>query len=101
MPEGKKSIKLGEMTLELEEEKLTGSYANLVLINHTPDDFIFDFAFVDPATRTAYLLQRMILSPSHCKRFFQALKANLERYEAIFGPISLPNLPPSLEGPTN
>lgn len=101
MNQGKKTIKLGEMTLELEEEKLTGNYANLVLINHTPDDFIFDFAFVDPATRTAILLQRIILSPTHCKRFFQALKVNLERYEQIFGAIPLPNLPPFPQGPTN
>jgi hypothetical protein len=101
MSETKKTIKFGDMTLEMEEEKLTGRYSNLVMINHTPDDFIFDFAFVDPATRTAILLQRIILSPSHCKRFFQALKANLERYEQTFGVIPLPNLPPPIQGPTN
>jgi hypothetical protein len=86
----KKTIQIGEMVLEIGEEEISGIYANLVIINHSPDDFILDFAFADPATRTARVRTRVILSASHCKRFYQALKANIERYESTFGPIPTP-----------
>ena len=86
-------VKFGEVTVVIPPEIAQGVYANLVLLNHSPDDFVIDFAFVDPVSRTAQVRARIILSPSHLKRFFYALKSNLERYEATFGQIPTPTPP--------
>jgi len=36
----------------------------------------------------------VILSPSHAKRFLEALEANLKRYEDSFGPVTPADIPP-------
>jgi hypothetical protein len=73
--------------LQLDDDIAQGLYANLVLINHTENEFILDFAFFAPGAPRAKVRARVISSPKHTKRLLAALKTNLEKYEERFGPI--------------
>lgn len=73
------------------DEILKGSYANMVQVGHTGEEFIFDFLNIFPPTGS--LVSRVIVSPSHAKRFLAALSENIKRYEEDFGTISLAVVP--------
>ncbi|HEY7954761.1 MAG TPA: DUF3467 domain-containing protein [Polyangia bacterium] len=75
--------------LQLDEPVAQGIYSNLVLINHTENEFVFDFAYLQPGNPVAKVRGRIISSPRHTKRFLAALQKNLERYEERFGKIEL------------
>jgi len=82
--------------LQLDEAMAQGSYSNLVLINHSENEFVLDFAYVQPANPLAKVRARIISSPRHTKRLLAALQKNVERYEERFGKIELSDE----EGPT-
>jgi hypothetical protein len=73
--------------LQLDDDVAQGQYSNLVLINHTENEFIFDFAFFAPGAPRAKVRSRIISSPRHTKRLLKALLKNIERYEERFGEI--------------
>jgi hypothetical protein len=73
--------------LQLDDDIAQGAYSNLVLINHTENEFLLDFAFVAPGAPRAKVRARIISSPRHTKRLLKALTKNLERYEERFGEI--------------
>src|SRR5262249_26357370 len=75
--------------LQLDEAQSQGVYTNLVLINHTENEFVFDFAYLQPANPTARVRARVISSPRHTKRLVAALQKNIERYEERFGVIEV------------
>ncbi len=75
--------------LQLDDETAQGLYSNLVLINHTENEFVLDFAFVAPGSPRAKVRARIITSPTHTKRLLRALQKNFERYEERFGEIEL------------
>lgn len=78
--------------IDLDEATAQGTYANLVLINHTDGEFTLDFAYLQPSAPRARVRARIISSPRHTKRLLKALEANLQRYEERFGVID--NLTP-------
>jgi len=92
------SIKAGEMEISIDPGVATGVYANLAMINHSPDDFMLDFIFVQPGGKVGSVQSRVILSPGHLKRLLQAMQTNLQRYEQTFGPI--PEHQPQIQTPT-
>jgi hypothetical protein len=73
--------------LQLDDDVAQGLYSNLVLINHTENEFILDFAFFAPGAARAKVRSRIISSPKHTKRLLKALLKNIERYEERFGEI--------------
>ena len=69
-----------------------GVYSNLALISHQEDQFVLDFLFIDPQEQTeegrkAYLVARVILSPQHMKRLYNAISDSIDKYETNFGSI--------------
>ncbi|HTX91334.1 MAG TPA: DUF3467 domain-containing protein [Anaerolineales bacterium] len=70
---------------------LLPAYANLARIAHAPAEFVLDFARILPGDSKALVTNRIIMSPVALKLFAQAVNDNLGRYEATFGPITLPN----------
>lgn len=78
-----------KIQLQMDEETAQGKYSNLVLINHTENEFLLDFAFLQPANARAKVCARIISSPRHTKRLLTALQKNLERYEERFGSIDV------------
>jgi hypothetical protein len=83
-PPGPKQPRL---QLQLGDGVAQGIYSNLVLINHTENEFVLDFAFFVPGAPAARVGARIISSPKHTKRLLQALTKNIERYEERFGEI--------------
>ncbi len=73
--------------LQLDDDVAQGAYSNLVLINHTENEFILDFAFFAPGSPRAKVRARIVSSPRHTKRLLRALQKNVERFEERFGEI--------------
>jgi len=86
MPDEPTSPKL---QVQIDEDVAQGLYSNLVLLNHTENEFVLDFAFIQPSNGRAKVRTRVISSPRHTKRLLHALQKNLERYEERFGAIDL------------
>ena len=75
--------------LQLDEATAQGQYTNLVMINHGENEFVLDFAYLQPTTPVAKVRARIISAPRHTKRLLLALQKNIARYEERFGPIDL------------
>ncbi len=78
-----------KLSVQLDEDVAQGVYANLVLLNHTENEFVLDFEFIQPSNGRAKVRSRVISSPRHTKRLLLALQKNLERYEERYGRIEL------------
>lgn len=81
-----------EIQIKLDEETAKGAYANLAVITHNENEFIFDFIFAHPTQGS--VVSRVITSPGHAKQLLGALNENLGKYEAVFGKIREPKQPP-------
>lgn len=79
--------------LQMDEDIAQGKYSNLVLINHTENEFLLDFAFLQPANARAKVNARIISSPRHTKRLLRALQKNIERFEQRYGEIDVGESP--------
>ncbi|HET6613240.1 MAG TPA: DUF3467 domain-containing protein [Kofleriaceae bacterium] len=78
-----------KIQLQMDDATSQGKYANLVLINHSENEFLLDFAFLQPQNPRAKVCARIISSPRHTKRLLRALKKNVEQFESRFGEIEL------------
>lgn len=76
-----------QIQIDIDEATAQGVYSNLVLINHTDNEFTLDFAYLQPANPRARVRVRLISSPRHTKRLLRALETNVSRYEERFGKI--------------
>ena len=76
--------------VELPEDQGAGVYANLVMIAHSPSEFILDFARQMPGLPKARVVSRIIMTPQHAKLLLEALQANIKKYEERFGTIRIP-----------
>ena len=78
-----------KLQVQIDDDIAQGVYSNLVLLNHTENEFVLDFAFIQPSNGRAKVRTRVVSSPRHTKRLLAALQKNLERYEERFGTIDL------------
>ena len=85
MKKGK--AKENNINIELDESIAQGLYSNLVIVNHSPTEFVLDFINVMPGAPKAKVRSRIILTPEHTKKFINALGENLNKYEKSFGKI--------------
>lgn len=76
-----------QIHIDIDDATAQGAYSNLVLLNHNDNEFVMDFAYVQPATPRARVRARIIMSARHTKRLLRALEANIRRHEERFGPI--------------
>ncbi len=74
-----------QLTIKSDDNVAKGRFSNLAQVGSSHDAFVLDFAFVQgPA---GWLLARILLSPSHAKRFHAVLGDTLARHEERFGTI--------------
>jgi len=86
MPEEKtKSTKGSRIQVQIDDQTAQGLYSNVVLLNHSENEFVLDFGFVPPGTQAAKIRARVVVTPRHAKRLLKALEHNLSRYEAHHG----------------
>ncbi|HYF04916.1 MAG TPA: DUF3467 domain-containing protein [Patescibacteria group bacterium] len=74
-----------EIQVKATDEILKGQYANMVQVGHTHEEFIIDFMNIVPPA--GQMISRIIVSPKHAKRIWQALADNLQKYEEQNGKI--------------
>lgn len=86
-----------QVKIELKPDVAQGAYSNMVMINHSSSEFVLDFIHMLPAT-PPQVFSRVIMAPEHAKRLLLALQENIQRYEAQFGPIQLPQAPEQPKG---
>ena len=77
-----------QLNIEINDEVSQGTYSNLAIITHSPNEFIVDFAQLMPGTPKAKVRSRVILNPVNAKRLYKALAENISKYEQQFGTIS-------------
>ena len=91
-----------QINVELSEEIAEGIYSNLAMIAHSNSEFVIDFIRLMPGVPKAKVKSRIVITPEHAKRFLLALKDNIDKYEAAFGPIKrtedLPKFPMNFGG---
>ena len=83
----KDKAKENNINIELDESIAQGLYSNLVIVNHSPTEFVLDFINVMPGAPKAKVRSRIILTPEHTKKFINALGKNLDKFEKSFGKI--------------
>jgi len=83
-----------QIQIDIDETTAQGAYSNLVLLNHNDNEFVLDFAYVQPTTPRARVRARIISSPRHAKRLLRALELNIRRFEERFGRIEETDAPP-------
>lgn len=76
-----------QFNIELSDEIAEGVYSNLVMISHSPEEFILDFIRVMPGVPKARVKSRIIVTPQHARRLLRALADNIEKYETAHGEI--------------
>ena len=92
-----------QLNIELPEEIAEGIYANLAIISHSHSEFVVDFIRMMPNVPKAKVKARVILTPQHAKRLMRALVDNIQKFEAVHGPIretEMPEIPMNFGGPT-
>lgn len=86
-----------QVNIELTEDIALGVYSNLAIITHSPTEVVSDFIQMMPGMPKGKVRSRVIMTPQNAKRFFNALKENLNNYEKTFGvieDIDVPSMPP-------
>ena len=76
---------LKEIEIAFPDELKKGVFSNNVFIAHTAEEFILDFLSVAPPAGS--VVARIVMTPSHLKRFIKALSINLDKYEETFGEV--------------
>ncbi len=76
-----------ELKLHMPEHLAGGAYANSMVVHHSIDEFILDFAMVMGGR--GQVVSRVVTSPYHMKRVLAALEENVRKYESQYGPIDL------------
>jgi hypothetical protein len=82
VPEG-----VPQIQVDIDDATAQGAYSNLVMLNHSDNEFVLDFAYVQPTAPRARVRARIILTARHTKRLLRALEANVRRHEERFGVI--------------
>jgi len=93
-----------QLNIEVPETVATGVYSNLVIVGHSPAEFVLDFVQILPGLQKGLVRSRVIMSPIHAKRLMLAMEENVAKYEASFGKIEIHeanpgNVPPTFGGP--
>ncbi len=81
-----------QIDVELPVELAEGAYSNLVMISHSPTEFVLDFITMLPGLPKPRVISRIVMSPEHVQNFLNALKENVEMYESSFGKIKGGNI---------
>jgi hypothetical protein len=73
--------------LELSEDVAQGHYSNLMVSNFSREEFVLDYAFLQPQNPRTKITSRVVVTPGNLKKFVHLLAAQIADYETKFGPI--------------
>ncbi len=73
------------------DEQKHGTYANFLVVSHSPHDFTLDFCQLVPSGEkgkvNAEVVSRVRIAPTMVGRVLNALNTNLSSYEERFGSV--------------
>ena len=87
----KKNPQQPSINIEVSEEVAEGVYSNLAIISHSNSEFVIDFIRMMPNVPKAKVKSRIVLTPQHAKRLLNALRENVNKFEAQFGVVDEPD----------
>ena len=76
------SGKKDQLPIRCSQDIANGVYANLGLVNYNQEEFVLDFIFLHPNTKSGDIRSRVILHPNHVRRLIETLKTQLADYES-------------------
>jgi hypothetical protein len=79
-----------QLQIELPAD-LEATYANFVVITHSPSEMIMDYARALPNMPKAKVYARILMTPMNAKSLYKALGENLAKFEEKFGEIKTPD----------
>lgn len=86
-PEGGQQI-----NIQVRDELKYGTYANFLVVSHSPHEFTLDFCQILPGqeqgTVQAEVVSRIKVAPTMVGKIIQALNTNMTNYEDKFGMVS-------------
>ena len=71
--------------IKISDDTLRGTYANQMVVTHTREEFVMDWANLLPPE--GVVVSRVIVHPAHMKRIIRALADNMRQYEERFGTV--------------
>ena len=98
----KKDENQKKINIEVKEDVASGIYSNLVIINHSPTEFVLDFVTMMPGFSKAKVVSRIVLAPQHAKKFMHAISQNVSNFEKQHGlikNIDIQKIPLDFGGP--
>ena len=63
---------------------VNGVYANLGVANFNHEEFVLDFIFLQPQSKSGEVRSRVVLHPDHVRRLVKMLQTNLDEYDEEF-----------------
>jgi hypothetical protein len=90
-------MKQQRINIELGEKEAEGTYANMVMIGHSPTEIILDFIRMMPGAPKARVQSRIIMTPMHAKLLHRTLDENLKKFEKQFGEIKMHGSPNAMQ----
>jgi len=78
-----------KINIEVKEDVASGQYSNLVIINHSPTEFVLDFVTMMPGFSKAKVVSRIVLAPQHAKKLMNVLSQNISNFEKQNGSIKV------------
>ncbi|NPV00920.1 MAG: DUF3467 domain-containing protein [Brevinematales bacterium] len=79
------------LKVEVPNEEGFIKYSNFVIVSHSPEELVIDFARIMPGQEGAKVVSRIVMTPKNAKMFMKALENNIENFEKKFGDIALPD----------
>ncbi len=73
--------------IDIDDNIVEGKFSNLFLVSHSPEHFVFDFATNMPGMQKAKVHSRVILTPAHARRIYEALGNSIKNYQESHGDI--------------
>ena len=95
--DSKKKLDDNQIQIDLSSEHSDGHYSNLVVTSASQEEFILDFAFIQPHVKRAKVKSRIILSPRNAKKLMFLLQKNVVDYEKNNGVIDNDNSSKGIE----
>lgn len=80
-----------KIDLELPSSVAQGTYSNLAVISHSPNEFVIDFLSLLPGMPKPQVVNRIIMTPSNAMGLLKALEENISKYQSEFS-VELDNI---------
>jgi hypothetical protein len=88
MPEEKGKQQEGkQIQIRIPDDVMRGTYANIMRVDTTREEFIFDFGALNPQQATGIITNRIFMNPGHVKRMIEVLNRVMTHYESQHGQV--------------